>query len=94
MNKGLKQLDIEELYHLSAWIEEDPVEVAGLLFPDNLPGRETLTKKIGQWAINQTVVIENTQNNKKDVAMIFSKVGDRIWRTLPTHAQRLRIDVL
>jgi hypothetical protein len=94
MNKGLKQLDIEELYHLSAQIEADTGRVAGLLFPDNPNESESLTRKIGQWAINQTVVIENNQNNKQDVALIFNKVGDRIWRQLPTYAQNLRITVL
>lgn len=94
MNKGLKQLNIEELYHLSAKIEENPGKVAGLLFPDNPAGRESLTMKIGQWAINQTVVIENNRNNKRDVALIFDKVADRIWRQLPSYAQRLRINVL
>lgn len=94
MNKGLKQLNIEELYHLSAKIEEDPGKVAGLLFPNNPAGRESLTVKIGQWAINQTVVIENNRNNKRDVALIFDKVADRIWRQLPSYVQRLRINVL
>lgn len=94
MNKGLKQLNIEELYHLSAKIEEDPEKVAGLLFPDDPSNGRSLTREIGRWAINQTVVIEYTLNNKQDVALIFNKVGDRIWRQLPTYAQHLRINIV
>lgn len=93
MTKGLKQLDIDELYYLSAKIDENPDKIAGLLFPDKPSGRVTLTKKIGQWAINQTVVLENDQNNKPDVANIFNKVGDRIWHQLPSYAQRVTIKV-
>jgi hypothetical protein len=94
MNKGLKQLDIDELYHLSARIEEDTDEVASLLFPDKPVDRRSLTKQIGQWAINQTVVLENTLNNKRDVALIFNKAGDRMWRQLPSFVQHLKINVL
>jgi len=94
MNKALKQHDIDELYHLSARIEEDADEVACLLFPDKPAERKSLTKQIGQWVINQTVVLENTLNDKKDVALIFNKAGDRMWRQLPSFVQHLRINVL
>jgi len=94
MTKELKQLDIDELYHLSAKIEQDPMKVADLLFPENPPGRETLIKKIGQWAINQTAVLESTLDNRHDVAFIFHKVGERIWHQLPGFAQRVRINTL
>lgn len=94
MTKELKQLDIDELYHLSAKIEQDPLSVADILFPDNPPDRETLIKKIGQWAINQTAVLESTLNDRHDVAYIFHKVGERIWHQLPGFAQRVRINVL
>ena len=93
MNKELRQLDIEELYHLSARIDEDPDRVAGLLFPDKPSGRVSLTEKIGQWAINQTVVLESAQKNKKDVAILFSKVSNRIWQQLPAYAQSVRINI-
>ncbi len=94
MNKGLKQLDIDELYQLSARIEEDTDKVASLLFPDKPAERESLTRQIGQWAINQTVVLESAQNNKQDVALIFNKAGDRMWRQMPSFVQHLRINVL
>ena len=64
MSKELKQLDIDELYHLSSKIDEDPDTIADVLFPDNPPGREVLTKMIGQWAINQTAVLESTRRNR------------------------------
>ena len=94
MTKELKQLDIDELYHLSAKIDHDPDTVADMLFPGNPPDRETLIRKIGQWAINQTAVLESSVNNRHDVAYIFHKVGERIWRQLPEFAQRVRINVL
>ena len=94
MTKELKQLDIDELYHLSARIDEDPVKVADMLFPENPPDRVTLIKKIGQWAIKQTAVLESTSKNRHDVAYIFHKVGERIWQQLPGYAQRVRINVL
>lgn len=93
MSKELKQLDLEELYHLSARIDEDPAEVAALLFPDDLSDRLSLTEKIGQWAINQTVVLESAQKNKPDVAILFNKVSNRIWQQLPTYAQSVRIKI-
>lgn len=94
MTKELRQLDIDELYRLSARIEEDPAMVADMLFPENPPDRDALIKKIGQWAINQTAVLESTSRNRHDVAYIFHKVGERIWHQLPGYAQRVRINVL
>ncbi len=94
MTKELKQLDIDELYHLSDRIERDPLTVADMLFPDNTPDRETLIKKIGQWAINQTAVLESARDQRHDVAFIFHKVGERLWHQLPGFAQRVRINVL
>jgi hypothetical protein len=93
MSKELKQLDIEELYQLSARIDEDPVKIAGLLFPDRPAERVNLTEKIGQWAINQTIVLESHDNNKPDVAFLFNKVGYRIWQQLPEYAQSIRINI-
>lgn len=93
MHKQLKQLDIDELYHLSDQIEEDADRVAGILFPDNPPGGGTLTRKIGQWAINQTIVLESNQNNKVDLAIIFNKVSERIWNQLPSCAKQVKINV-
>lgn len=93
MNKELKQLDIEELNHLSARIDEDPDKIAGLLFPDKPAGRVSLTEKIGQWAINQTVVLESAQKNRPDIATLFKKVSNRIWQQLPTYAQCVRINI-
>jgi hypothetical protein len=93
MSKGLRQLDIEELYHLSNRIDEDPVEIATLLFPDKPHGRIPVIEKIGQWAINQTVVLECVQNNKPDVAILFGKVGNRIWTQLPAYAQCIKINI-
>lgn len=93
MHKELKQLDIDELYQLSDQIEKDADRVAGMLFPDNPLGGETLTKKIGQWAINQTIVLESNQNNKIDLAIIFNKVSERIWNQLPSCAKQVKINV-
>ncbi len=93
MNKELKQLDLVELYHLSARIENNPDEVASLLFPDKPAIRVSLTEAIGQWAINQTVVLESTEKGKRDVAIAFNKVGHRIWQKLPKYAQRVRVDI-
>lgn len=93
MSKELKQLNVEELYQLSARIDEDPIKVAGLLFPDRPTGRVPLTEKIGQWAINQTVVLESAQNNKPDVAFLFKKVGNRLWQQLPRYAQSVRVNI-
>lgn len=94
MSKGLKQLDIDELYHLSAQIEENPEHVASLLFPDEPSYRVPLTKQIGAWAINQTIALESIQKNKHDVAIIFNKAGDRIWQQLPGFAQSVMVSVL
>ena len=94
MTKELKELDIDELYHLSARIEQDPMTVADMLFPGNPSGSEKLIKKIGQWAINQTAVLESAMNDRHDVAYIFHKVGERIWHQLPDFAQRVKINVL
>lgn len=94
MTKQLKELDLYELYHLSAKIEEDPVQIAGMLFPENPPDSDTVVRKIGQWAINQTAVLESSLNNRHDVAYIFHKVGERIWQQLPSFAQRVRINVM
>lgn len=93
MNKELRQLDIDELNHLSEKIEEDPEKAAGLLFPNNPSDRVMLAKKIGQWAINQTLVLESNRNNKTDVALIFSKAGNRIWQQLPSYARNVRINI-
>ena len=94
MTKQLKELDLYELYHLSAKIEEDPVQIAVMLFPENPPGSDTVVRKIGQWAINQTAVLESSLNNRHDVAYIFHKVGERIWQQLPSFAQRVKINVM
>lgn len=91
MNKELRQLDINELNHLSERIEADPEEAASMLFPNNPPDRVTLAKKIAQWAINQTLVLESSQHNKTDVALIFHKVGERIWQQLPSYARSVKI---
>lgn len=93
MHKQLKQLDIDELYRLSDQIEKDADRVASMLFPDNPLGGGTLTRQIGQWAINQTVVLESNQNNKVDLAIIFNKVSERIWNQLPSCAKQVKINV-
>ena len=93
MNKDLRQLELEELYQLSAQIEKDPHKVASLLFPDQPADGVSLTEAIGQWAINQAVAIESTENGKRDVAVVFNKVGYRIWQKLPRHAQHVRIRI-
>ena len=93
MKKELKQLDIEELNILSARIESDPNQVAALLFPDHPVNHVSVTEKIGQWAINQTAVIESVQNDKPDVATIFKKVGNRIWHQLPPYAKSVQIKI-
>jgi len=94
MKKELRQLELDELYQLSALIETDPQKVAGLLFPDRPSNRLSLTEAIGQWAINQAVALENSENGKPDVAVVFNKVGNRIWQRLPEHAQRVRITIV
>jgi hypothetical protein len=93
MNKTLKQLDIDELTALCEQIEADPEKTAGLLFPDNHCDRVHLTKKIGQWAINQALVIESSLSNKTDVALIFDKAGNRIWQQLPSYARRITVNI-
>jgi hypothetical protein len=93
MNKELRQLELEELYHLSDQIEKDPDKVASLLFPDKPADRKSLTEKIGQWAINQTVVLESNEKGKTDVAIVFNKVGNRIWQRLPRYARYVRINI-
>jgi hypothetical protein len=94
MIKELKELELNELYRLSAKIDEDPDGIAGMLFPENPPESDTVVRKIGQWAINQTAVLESNLNNRPDVAFIFHKVGERIWQQLPSFAQHARINVL
>jgi hypothetical protein len=94
MIKELKELELNELYRLSAKIDEDPDRIADLLFPENPPGSDTVVRKIGQWAMNQTAVLESNLNNRPDVAFIFHKVGERIWQQLPSFAQHARINVL
>lgn len=93
MKKELKQLDIEELCLLSAKIEKDLVKVAALLFPDRPANHVSATEKIGQWALNQTAVIESVVSDKPEVATIFKKVGSRLWRQLPSYAQRVQIEI-
>lgn len=93
VSKNLRQLDIHELNYLSERIEADPERVACLLFPNNPSDRVTLAKKIAQWAINQTLVLESSQHNKTDVALIFHKVGERIWQQLPSYARSVRIAI-
>ncbi len=93
MKKELMQLDIEELSLLSAQIDNDPDKVASLLFPDQPTNHVLVTEKIGQWAINQTAVIESVVNDKPEVATIFKKVGNRIWQQLPSYAQRVQIKI-
>ena len=93
MNKELKQLDLVELYHLSARIDNNPDEVASLLFPDQPATRVSLTETIGQWAINQTVVLESAEKGKRDIAIVFNKVGNRIWQKLPKYAQCVRVNI-
>jgi hypothetical protein len=93
MSKHLKQLEVEELYQLSARIDEDPHKIAVLLFPEKPAERIALTETIGQWAINQAVVLENTQKGKMDLAIVFNKVGNRIWQKLPRYARCVRIIV-
>ncbi len=94
MIKEIKELELNELYRLSAEIEEDPGRIADLLFPENPPDSDTVVRKIGQWAINQTAVLESSLNNRPDVAFIFHKAGERIWQQLPSFAQHARINVL
>jgi hypothetical protein len=93
MQKDLRQLEIEELYHLSAQIESNPRRVAALLFPDQPADRFSLTEAIGQWAVNQAVVLESNLNGKPDVAVVFSKVGNRIWQRLPKSAQSVQVRI-
>lgn len=93
MKKELKQLDFEELSLLSAKIDSDPDQVAAMLFPDRPANHVSVTEKIGQWAINQTAVIESVQNDKPEVATIFKKVGNRIWQQLPSYAQSVQIKI-
>jgi hypothetical protein len=93
MTKELTQLDIDELNQLSEQIEADPEKAAGLLFPENPSNRVTMAKKIGQWAINQTLVKESFQQNKADLAFIFDKVCNRIWSQLPSYARSVRINL-
>jgi hypothetical protein len=93
MKKELKQLDIEELNLLSAKIDNDPDKVAAMLFPDLPADHVSVTEKIGQWAINQTAVIESVINDKPEVATIFKKVGNRIWQQLPSYAQRVQVKI-
>jgi hypothetical protein len=93
MKKELQQLNLEELSLLSAQIDNDPDKVAALLFPDRPAGHVSATQKIGQWAINQTAVIESMQNEKPEVAIIFKKVGIRIWQQLPSYAQRAQVSI-
>ncbi len=93
MKKELRQLDIDELNVLSARIDDDPDQVAALLFPDRPEDHVSVTEKIGQWAINQTAVIESVQNDKPEVATIFKKVGNRIWQKLPSYAQTVQITI-
>jgi hypothetical protein len=94
MIKELKKLELHELYRLSAKIDEDPDGIADILFPDNPPGSDIVVRKIGQWARNQTAVLESNLNNRHDVAYIFDKAGERIWQQLPGFAQRARINIL
>ena len=93
MKKELKQLDIEELSLLHEQIDSDPSKVAALLFPDRPADHVWVTEQIGQWAINQTAVIESVVNDKPEVATIFKKVGNRIWQQLPYYAQRVQIKI-
>jgi hypothetical protein len=93
MKKKLQQLDLEELNMLSAVIEKEPDIVAARLFPDRPADHVPVTQKIGQWAINQTAVIENMQDRKPEVAVIFKKICSRIWQQLPSYAQRLQVDI-
>ena len=93
MNKRLKQLDLDELHHLSDQIENDPDKVAGLLFPDKPTSQVSLTETIGQWAINQTMVLENAEKGKPDVAIVFRNAGNRIWQKLPGYAQCVQINI-
>lgn len=94
MIKELKKLELNELYRLSAIIDEDPDRIADILFPENPQDGDSVVRKIGQWARNQTAVLESNLNNRPDVAFIFQKVGERIWQQLPSFAQRARINVL
>jgi hypothetical protein len=93
MKKELQKLNLEELSLLSTQIENDPDKVAALLFPDQPAGHVSATEKIGQWAINQTAVIESMQNEKPEVAIIFKKVSTRIWQQLPSYAQRVQVSI-
>ena len=93
MSKALKDLDIDELTELCEQIEADPEKAADLLFPENRPDRVTLAKKIGQWAINQTLVIESFRHNIPDIAFIFDKAGRRLWHQLPTCARRVTVNI-
>jgi hypothetical protein len=93
MKKELQQLNIEELSLLSARIDNNPDRVAALLFPDRPTGHVSATEKIGQWAINQTAVIESIRNKKPEVAVIFKKAGNRIWQQLPSYAQHVQVSI-
>ena len=93
MKKQLTQLDINELSDLSVLIDDDLLEMAELIFPDQPEGYIEVTKQIGDWAITQKTVQEFLASDNQQIAFIFDKMCYRIWQDLPTYAQRLTIDL-
>lgn len=92
MEKQLNQLNMDELRHLWTRIDDDPDGIAFALFPDQPEERIQVTEKIAEWAINQEVVLEYS-DDKPDVALVFKKVSHRIWRELPTYAKCVRVRI-
>jgi hypothetical protein len=91
MSKELQQLDAKELDCLFASISTDPDQVAANLFPDQPSGCRTITERIGEWAIHQKMVLENNAEGRDEIALVFEKVCDRIWRHLPEYARRVKV---
>ncbi len=91
MNIELGQLGEEELEHLATSIEDDPDNVACLLFPDCPDGNKTVVQQIGQWAVNRKLVLENTANGNTHIASVFEKVCYRFWQRLPSYAKRAKV---
>jgi hypothetical protein len=93
MIKGLEQLDANELNYLHAMIDADPYRTASDLFPDKSDHSVTVTRKIGQWAINRRTALEFAAEEKPEIALIFKKVCHRIWNELPDYARSLKVTI-
>jgi hypothetical protein len=91
MNKELQQLDIVELGNLFDNISADPERAAQNLFPEYPGGCRGITESIGEWAIHQKIAMECRNDGKGDVALVFAKHSERIWRRLPDYARRVRV---